>query len=167
MQFDNCPSHTEIIISNSGPVVIESHTRPGGDNIYHLLELSTGIDLLDLVARISTNDLPDAAPCAKSESCFSAIWYSSPEGNENFILDNVAGIKEARDLHNVKDITLLAQPGDTARPVKNSFDRSAYAIATGLSADEALICAQNALSMVTFNYKHPEENSIKLCGVKH
>lgn len=161
MQFDNCPSHTEIIISHDGPVVIESHTRPGGDNIYRLLELSTGIDLLNLVARINTDDLAEIELCKKNKNGYSAVWYSSPEGKESFILDSVTGVEEAKKRDNIADITLIAQPGDTARPVKNSFDRSAYAIATGLSVEEALNAARDALSTIAFTYKDSEASQVK------
>lgn len=42
----NGPSHTEIIISNSMPHIIESHTRTGGDYIYELVENVTGFNFL-------------------------------------------------------------------------------------------------------------------------
>lgn len=154
MNFNNCPSHTEIILSNNGPVVIESHTRPGGDNIYRLLEFATGIDLMDLVAKINTESLEESDLRQRNDTCYSAVWYSSPEGNENFILDSVLGLEEARRRTNIKDITMLTKPGDKARRITNSFDRSSFAIATGATADEALSTAQDALSEITLMYKY-------------
>ncbi|KFX05792.1 hypothetical protein KP22_07950 [Pectobacterium betavasculorum] len=154
MNFNNTPSHTEIIISNMGPVVIESHTRPGGDNIYRLLEYSTGIDLMNLVAKINTESVEESDLCKRKDCCYSAIWYSSPEGNDNFVLDSVHGLEEARNRNNIKNITMLTKPGDTARSVTNSFDRSAFAIATGATANEALSTAQDALSEITLTYKY-------------
>lgn len=158
MQFNNCPSHTEIIISKNGPVVIESHTRPGGDNIYRLLEFSTGISLMNLVAKISSGSLSESDLHVKRDKCFSAIWYSSPDGNEKFILESVTGVDEAKTPNYIKDISIMANLGDKARKVRNSFDRSAYAIATGKNADEALLNAKNALSNISFNYKLADGN---------
>ncbi|ELQ9311463.1 ATP-grasp domain-containing protein [Serratia marcescens] len=153
MQFNNCPSHTEIIMSENGPVVIESHTRPGGDNIYRLLEFSTGISLMNLVAKISSGSLSKNDLQVKEDKCFSAIWYSYPEGNEKLILESVTGVDEAKAPSYIKDISIMANLGDKARKVRNSFDRSAYAIATGKNANEALLNAKNALSNISFNYK--------------
>lgn len=154
MGFDNSASHTEIILSNNGPTVIESHTRPGGDNIYRLLEFSTGIDLMNLVAKINTDSVEEIDLRKREDTCYSAVWYSSPEGNEKFILDSVLGLEEARRRTGIKDITMLTKPGDTARRVANSFDRSLFAIATGTTAGEALSTAQDALSEITLKYKY-------------
>jgi biotin carboxylase len=41
----NGPSHTEVILSNEGPILVESQLRPGGDLIPKLIELTTGIDI--------------------------------------------------------------------------------------------------------------------------
>ncbi|MBD2803172.1 ATP-grasp domain-containing protein [Xenorhabdus sp. ZM] len=154
MNFNNCPSHTEIILSNSGPVVIESHTRPGGDNIYRLLEFSTGIDLMNIVAKINTGTLEEEDIKRTKNQCHSAVWYSIPEGDSHFILEHIEGLEEARKIDHIEDITLLIQPGENARHATNSFDRSAFAIATAPTASEALHSAQHALSQIKFTYSY-------------
>lgn len=159
MGFDNTASHTEIILTKDGPVVIESHTRPGGDNIYRLLELSTGLDLMDLVAKINTDSLEDIDLHKTTSPCFAAIWYLCLQENNGFIFDRVSGLRDARSVENVKEITLMIQPGEVVRPVKNSFDRSAFAIATNATAEEALSVVRNALSRLTFHYQ--QTNTVK------
>jgi biotin carboxylase len=46
MDLNNCIGHTEVMSTPSGPVIIETASRPGGDNIcFKLVELSTGINM--------------------------------------------------------------------------------------------------------------------------
>ncbi|MCL2893934.1 ATP-grasp domain-containing protein [Brenneria tiliae] len=154
LNFNNCPSHTEVILSPSGPVLIESHTRPGGDNIYRLLEFSNGVDLMNIVAKINTNALQDSDLCKKKETEYAAIWYAAQEGNNAFTLEAISHIEEAWNSESIKDITLLTQLGDHARKVTNSFDRSAFAIATGKTSDDALHAAKSALAKISFHYRY-------------
>jgi hypothetical protein len=61
---NNCAAHTEVRWGSSGPVIIETHTRPGGDRIPLLVELVTGIDQYREAILASTRDRPpiDAHP---------------------------------------------------------------------------------------------------------
>ncbi|TCO40505.1 biotin carboxylase [Kribbella antiqua] len=43
------PAHVELILTEAGPAVVEVNRRLGGDRIWELLQLSTGIDVLRLV----------------------------------------------------------------------------------------------------------------------
>lgn len=46
MKLNNCITHTEVLITGKGPVIIETGARPGGDNIgLRLVELATGINM--------------------------------------------------------------------------------------------------------------------------
>ncbi|GFN36149.1 hypothetical protein TXYLGN1_19360 [Tepidimicrobium xylanilyticum] len=49
--IDNSASHTEIILTEKGPVVVETHARAGGDNIPILLQNSKGINLYEMIAK--------------------------------------------------------------------------------------------------------------------
>lgn len=42
------PSHTEVVLTERGPALIESHAHPGSDRIGQLLALATGVDLYAL-----------------------------------------------------------------------------------------------------------------------
>lgn len=159
MGFDNTASHTEIIVTKDGPIVIESHTRPGGDNIYRLLEFATGLDLMNLVAKISTDSLEDSDLHKTTSPCSAAVWYLCQEENHGLIYDSVTGLNDAKALDNIKEVTVLIKPGDVVRPVKNSFDRSAFAIATNATAREALSVARHALSRLTLHYQ--QANRVK------
>ncbi len=60
LNFENCPSHTELKINERGIFVIETSPRLGGDYITsHLVPLSTGINIEDQLLRISLGEAPD------------------------------------------------------------------------------------------------------------
>ncbi|MEV7025735.1 ATP-grasp domain-containing protein, partial [Kitasatospora sp. NPDC093558] len=44
----NGPTHTEVILTASGPATVETHLRLGGDSIPELVADATGVDLFDL-----------------------------------------------------------------------------------------------------------------------
>jgi predicted ATP-grasp superfamily ATP-dependent carboligase len=46
LECDHGPTHTELRIASDRVVIIESHARPGGDYIHHLVELTTGVDVV-------------------------------------------------------------------------------------------------------------------------
>ncbi|MDB1089484.1 ATP-grasp domain-containing protein [Streptomyces sp. ACA25] len=55
------PSHTEIIITSSGPRLVESHAHPGSDHLSDLLQLATGTDRIALTFA-TVLGLPEPAP---------------------------------------------------------------------------------------------------------
>lgn len=48
IEYKDGPAHTEVKINNNDVFFIESQTRVGGDRIWELIQLSTGINLLKL-----------------------------------------------------------------------------------------------------------------------
>ena len=65
LHFENCPSHTELKISDRGIFVIETSPRLGGDYITSTLTpLSTGVNLEDELLKISLGEIINPAPNA-------------------------------------------------------------------------------------------------------
>ncbi|PFU70323.1 ATP-grasp domain-containing protein [Bacillus thuringiensis] len=48
LEIKSGPSHTEIKLTTQGPILIESHLRPGGDLIPRLIKISTNLDIFSL-----------------------------------------------------------------------------------------------------------------------
>ncbi len=152
--FRDCPSHTELIVTASGPRIIETHTRLGGDKIVELVMHATGIELYDLVARQSVrmpivDDIPATIRYAQS----AAIWFADPGPDGDLYLDSITGVDEARALENVKLVATLREPGARSGPVTSSDDRSAMAIAVGPSAEAALATSRRAIRCLDFLYR--------------
>lgn len=80
MQFENCPSHTELKINDRGIFVIETSPRLGGDYITSILTpLSTGINLEDQLLHIALGELVDTKT-GRVEKASAVCFFSLPAG---------------------------------------------------------------------------------------
>ncbi|WP_405009326.1 ATP-grasp domain-containing protein [Kitasatospora sp. NBC_01539] len=149
--FHDCPSHTELVLTADGPRIIETHNRIGGDSIMDLVELATGVDVHELVARQSIGEdvsalLPDPVTAHRA----AAVWYADPSGPPTSTLVEVRGVDGVRALPYVHRVELLKQPGARQSAVLRSSDRSALVLATGGTSAEALQRARDAVASLRF-----------------
>jgi biotin carboxylase len=126
-------SHTEVILSPQGPVIVETHTRNGGDHIADLVLLSTGLDLRDLALR-SRCGLLHGAPASPEPTGGAAIRYFTPAPG---VVEAIGGLDAARYLPGVVDLDVGVGIGERVRPLRSSFDRVGYVIAVGADTDQA------------------------------
>ncbi|MFF0659409.1 ATP-grasp domain-containing protein [Micromonospora tulbaghiae] len=139
-------SHTEVIVTAAGPVVVESHDRVGGDRISELVSLTTGVHPVESLFRLVAGTVvwplrgePVAPACA--------IWFLMPEPG---LVEQVAGVDEARSVPGVLEVSVSVAVGDAIARVTCSADRSGWVMATGADAAEALERARRAAALVTF-----------------
>jgi biotin carboxylase len=153
LNYENSPSHTEIILTAEGPRIVETHTRLGGDRIVDLVKHSTGVDLYDLVAQQScgidiSSDLRHPVKFHQS----AAVWYATPRAAEDMKLLEIRGVESQRLLPYVQAMEISKKPGSRGTPIRSSFDRSALAITTGATPPEALSRAKSAIAALEFIY---------------
>jgi biotin carboxylase len=160
--FNDSPSHTEIILTADGARIVETHTRIAGDRIPDLVRYASGIDLHDLVAVQGLGvDISSMLPETISHSQSAAIWFASPEMPSNASLESVRRFEEIKNLPFIKEVALERQIGSSGTSVRNSFDRSAFAIAVGSNAQEAITRAQEAIHGMDFMYKwNPQASAL-------
>lgn len=152
--FHDTPSHTELILTPSGPRLIETHNRIGGDSIIDLVCLATGIDIHDLTVRQSIGEDVTSMLPATIEHCKSAaIWFADPAGPATNRLTEVRGVERVRELPYVKRVEISKEPGSPQSELLQSSDRSGSVIAVGDSADEAVRRAREAVGMLEFCYR--------------
>ncbi|MEU8779608.1 ATP-grasp domain-containing protein [Streptomyces sp. NPDC048606] len=124
------PAHTEVKITPTGPKIIESHNRIGGDKIRELIRRSYGLDLPALTVGCPLGLLPppptDPVPVAGA-----AIRFLSPEPGLVRRITLPGGLR-ADDV-----VRVGARIGDRIRPLRDSDDRCGYVLATGEDATEA------------------------------
>lgn len=140
------PTHTEIVLTESGPRLIETHLRFGGDSIWDLVTDATGVDLVKnqwrqmigekvLPGIRSTLQQPDRAPRCE------AIWFAAapPSG----VLVEIAGV----DGPHPDGVTVKwpLPPGTELNGLQSSHSRLAQARAHAETAAEALALAQQAI----------------------
>lgn len=153
LNFHDCPSHTEIVLTARGPRIIETHNRIGGDCIMDLVRLATGVDMYNLVARQSlgedvTTMLPDEIVHHQS----AVIWYADPGGPSTNTLVEVRKVERVRELPYVRKVELLKEPGSPQTAVHQSSDRSGLVVVVGDTSEEAVRRAQEAIGMLKFIY---------------
>jgi len=152
--FHDTTSHTEIILTNAGPRIVETHTRLGGDHIIDLVNHACGIDLYELSARQSLGeDIACLIPETFVNTQSAAIWYACPDAHENQYVEEIRGISQAAAGENIVLVEALKNKGERGGPVRHSFDRSALAIALGATGELALSASRAAIMQLDFIYK--------------
>ena len=144
----NGPSHTEIKITNDGPKIVELGARLGGDNITtHLVPLSTGVDMVEACIKIALGEVPNIE---KKVDKGSAIrYFDSHDG----VITDITGIEEAKNIVDVKQISIVHGIGEKVCNIRNSTDRIGFVISDGNTAHEAIINCENALSKIEIHYE--------------
>ncbi|MEV4927240.1 ATP-grasp domain-containing protein [Streptomyces roseoverticillatus] len=141
-------SHTELRLDPvHGPVVIETHTRVGGDCIPELVELATGQDQYEraVAGLLGTAPALTAAPVA-------------PGAAISFVLPPACGTLTAVALTPADDVLrwdFERGPGDGLSALNSSEDRVGYAIAVGRTAVEAMENAAKATAGVCLQVTAP------------
>jgi len=141
----NGPSHTEIMITEDGPKVIETAARLGGDFITSkLVPLSTGIDFVAGSVAVAVGQEYDFTP---NRLCGCAI---------RFITANKAGTIEAINISEdvssfsgVEELSFYLAKGDMINTPHSSGDRIGHVICTGRDASEAVIRAEAVINAIT------------------
>lgn len=150
-------SHTELMLTPRGPRLIESHSRVGGDRIFKLVELATGVGLFEMECRQRCGEavLPLIADRRRAhdegERCVVAIRFAALGIDERATLRSVEGLEAARLIEGIHEVELLKQPGDRLPPVASSFQRTAFAVATATDADTAVAACEKALETLVMN----------------
>jgi len=137
MGLENGPAHTEFKFGLLGLMIIESHTRIGGDGISELVHLVTGVDitLWSLLWPIQAEAIGDAVPVAPA----AAVAFSTAAAGR------VTGIQIPTGMH-LNDASLvslwpLVRVGDIVKPLGSSRERVVRAITTGGTPESAILAA--------------------------
>lgn len=114
---DNCPTHTEIKLWDGKPYIIEMACRLGGDYITSdLVPLSTGINMMDNLIRLSLGETIDFVPKYHKWSCVQFLNEENYFRCKEFIEQN-------------KELICRSEVGEYKNDViKSSLDRLGYII---------------------------------------
>ncbi|MEV6314523.1 ATP-grasp domain-containing protein [Streptomyces sp. NPDC051776] len=145
------PTHTEVVLTEGGPRIIETHLRVGGDEIWNMVTDATGIDLVENQLRQCTGEkvLPDiramlADPARAMHH--EAIWFAGAPAAG--VLVEVAGTGGPHP-EGVR-LEVLANAGRMLDGLQSSDSRLAQARAHGATAEEALALARDAIARLEF-----------------
>ncbi len=124
--YQNCVSHTELKITESGDVyIIETSPRMGGDFITsHLVPLSTGVNMESLYIDIALGkqiDIPNIDTKASS------VFFFSEE--EKIVDCNFFNkLKQIQQIEGVVNLCFKLEEGDSFPMIKSSLDRYGYVV---------------------------------------
>lgn len=139
----NGPSHTEIIVTNEGPKIVEIGARLGGDNINtHLVPLSTGINIVECCINIALGEKPNIEPKWNRGS---AIRYFQQKSG---IVKSIEGVEEAKKLVGVQQISIVHGVGETLTDVIDSGSRMGFVIAHEDNATDAITVCEQAIEKI-------------------
>lgn len=141
--IENGPSHTEIIITEEGPKIVEIGARLGGDCITtHLVPLSTGVDMVECYIRIALNEKPNFE---RKWNKGAAIRYFKQTAG---IIKEIKGIEEAKQINGIKQISIVHNVGEKITDVIDSGSRMGFVIAQGSDESDALSIAEKAIDSI-------------------
>ncbi len=121
----NSASHAEVMVTESGPEIIEVGARLGGDFIgSYLTRASTGLSMDRAATEIAMGVAPSRRPSFRA---FSMIRYLElPEGK---VVEEVLPADDILELPGVIFAALFVSPGDIIKPVSHSALRPGCIIA--------------------------------------
>lgn len=145
----NGPSHTEIIVTNEGPKIVELGARLGGDCITtDLVPLSTGVDMVECCIKIALGEKPDITPKWQKGS---AIRYFHQHAG---IIESISGLDQAITVPGIQQISIVHGIGEKVTDVIDSASRMGFVIAQGENVDMAVESCNTALDLVHVRYKN-------------
>ena len=119
LNFENCPSHTELKINERGIFVIETSPRLGGDYITSTLTpLSTGVNLEDELLKISLGEAINPVPKAAQYS--GVRFFAFEEGS---VIKHVPNEEFVKGWPHVVDFSFNLKEGDRVNRITSSLNR--------------------------------------------
>jgi carbamoyl-phosphate synthase large subunit len=119
LNFENCPSHTELKINDRGIFVIETSPRLGGDYITSTLTpLSTGVNLEDELLKISLGE--EINPSPKAVQYSGVRFFAFEEGS---VIKHVPNEEFVKTWPHVVDFSFNLQKGEKVHQITSSLNR--------------------------------------------
>lgn len=141
--IENGPSHTEIMVTEDGPKIVEIGARMGGDCITtHLVPLSTGIDMVKNTICIALGDETDIVPKFSKGSAIR--YFNVPKG----VIKTIESVAEAESIEGVRQISFVKNIGDNVTEINSSGARVGFVIAQGDTADDAIEICEKAINTI-------------------
>jgi cysteine synthase A len=136
-------THTEVVLTDDGPAVVEVNPRLAGGMIPELIRLATGVELLEQQLRVAAVLPPDLAPLDTGHA--GIAFLLAPHLG---VLRAVDGVADAEAVPGVAGVTVTAEVGATVRPPVNAYDRLGYVIARGATPEEVDAALTAALDRI-------------------
>lgn len=136
--------HAEMIITESGPKMVELGARMGGDGIQQqLMKLSTGIDLPDFAIDLALG-LPLKVPTATIKKYSMIRFIPSVAGKIGDIMIN----KAISQIEGVKSYKLFCKSGDDYEERNDNSGRFGYVLAQADAYEDVVMSCKEAIDKI-------------------
>lgn len=139
-------THTEFKMTSRGPVLIETHTRMGGDRIHVLTHRTTGVDLADVMVALALGETPEIDPRPTGRAA--SIRFLAGPGGRVARTDVAAAAASPF----VEEVKLAVRPGDRVGGRSSSIDRLGHVLAVAPHRREASAAAEEARGRLVVEY---------------
>lgn len=137
------PGHTEVILTGGQVSLVEINTRVGGDRIWEMVDIATGVDLCAASAlALAAGRLP--RPGDRAGGAAVRFLTAAPG-----VVSGVDGVPDAVAVDGVIRIGDLPATGTVVRSLRSSADRVGYVLAGGPTTAVAARAASAAAARVT------------------
>jgi biotin carboxylase len=154
----NGASHVEAIITPSGARIVEINTRVGGDRIWELVQLTTGVDPVLEAVSVHLGGQPSPPGFLRSAAI---RFFTAPPG----AVETVSGLDQAAALPQVLRVHCRVRPGDTVPELRGSADRAGYVMAVADNTERAVAAAEAAVAHIVVHCapasRHHAEGPVK------
>lgn len=141
--INNGPAHAEIILTESGPKMVEIGARMGGGCITtHLVPLSTGINMTKATIQVAMGTKPDISP--KHQKGAAIRFIIPPIGH----VTKISGVREAEKLFGVEAVEIQCKVGQFVGKLESGASRIGYVIAQAETVEKAVQICEEALSKI-------------------
>ena len=128
--------------------MVEIGARMGGGCITtHLVPLSTGINMTELVIRVALGEKPEINEIFRKGSAIKFI--KPPKG----IVSEVHGKQEAEKVNGIKLVEIQCEVGQVLNDLENGTGRIGYVIAQANTPEDALRICDKALEKIIIKVK--------------
>lgn len=139
------PSHTEMILTEKGPRIVETHARSGG-LIPFLVESATGICLHKAILLSAIGEKP--VPTRENVSVLKFVEFEI--GRK---IKSISGRLELADLSYVQKHNIWVRPGQVVPAITSNESRHGYVVTFGKNIEEAEARAAEAFSKLRVEYE--------------
>lgn len=140
--------HTEVKLTDSGPVVVEVNARLAGDCIVDLVEMALGLNLYELAGRQALGESIGAEDLSPSRRGAAAIHFCLCRPG---VFRGAGSPLEASSPDWLEELSVTATPGQRLGEPRANADRIGYAIATACSGPEAARRARSAVESLALD----------------
>lgn len=138
--------HTEVKLTQEGPMIVEVNARPAGDRVLDLIQLALGVNVYELLGRQALGEDPEAGQLLPPQRRAAAIHFLLAAPG---VFRDAASELESRPPHWLVDLSVTGPAGQVLRQPRSNYDRIGYAIAMGNTSAVAAARAKSAIDSVT------------------